>query len=276
MKRRLRLHAALGLVAGLLALPACTPMSNRSYVERHPEYRGIERVAVFVQRWPVYRQIQGQGEMQLEFISKSTPFLNAWSPADRLPPRAVDVADIDDALMGELLLEALRNKGHDPFLAEAMAPGRETPAGVMGRFLTVAPEIDAFLFCFYAPTLYFSRDDKAPADRGSRSYSLAEIIRTLNPRGDQVVWAGPRAGRAPPDSISHAFIDLSMTLFKAGDQQVLWTVSGSQVGGRLRGMVWNCPPEPTEEDYPVSAAQIRRLMVDNVRCRLRRLTPQAF
>ncbi len=251
-------------------------MSNRPYVERHPEYRGVNRVAVFIQRWPVYRQLQGQGGMQLEFISKGTPFLNAWQPADRLPPRAVDVQDIDDALMGELLLEALRNKGHKPFLAEVMSPVQETAADVMAKYLAAEPGIDGFLFCFYTPSLYFSQAAKTPPDHGKRSYSLTEIIRTLNPGGDQVVWAGPQAGRAPPDSISHAFIYLSMTMFKGADQQVLWSVSDSQVGGKLRGLVWDCPPEPTEEDYRVDAALIRRLMVNNVRCRLRRLVPEAF
>ena len=276
MTQRFMLLAALVFLAGTLATPACTPMSNRRYVERHPEYRGVKRVAVFLQRWPVYRQLEGQREMQLEFITKSTPFLNAWEPADRLSPRAVDLGDIDDALMGELILEALRNKGHDPFLAEFISPGRETVADIMAKYQVADPEVNGFLFCFYTPTLYFSRADKTPPDHGNRSCSLTEIIHTLNPGGDKVIWAGPRAGRAPPDSISHAYIYLSMTMFKAPGQGMLWTVSGSQVGGRLRGLVWECPPEPTEEDYWTDADLIHRLMVNNVRCRLRRLVPEAF
>jgi hypothetical protein len=276
IKRLVLSKITFSLLAGMLALPACTPMSNRPYVERHPEYRGVNRVAVFIQRWPVYHRLQGQGEMQLEFITKSTPFLNAWEPAGRLPPRAVDVQDIDDALMGELLLEVLRDKGHAPFIAEIMSPAPETAADIMAKYQAAAPDIDAFLFCFYAPTLYLSHTAKTPPDHGNRSYSLAEIIRTLNPGGDKVIWAGPRAGRAPADSFSHAFIYLSMTMFKAADHQVLWTVSGSQVGGKLRGLVWDCPPEPTEEDYRADADLMRRLMVNNVRCRLRRLVPEAF
>ncbi len=276
MKRWLLLRAALFLSAGLLVVPACTFLSNRPYVERHPEYRGVNRVAVFLQRWPVYRKLKGQGEMQLDFIKKSTPFLNAWEPAERIPPRAVDVQDIDDRLMGGLLLEALRYKGYDPFVAETMSPDQETVSEVMAKYQAFDRTVDGFLFCFYSPTLYFSSASKVPPDHGNRSYSLTEIIHALRPGGSGVVWAGPRAGRSPPDSISHAFVYLSMTMFKATDYQVLWTVSGSQVGGKLRVLVWECPPWPTEEDYWADATIIQRLMVKNVRCRLHRLIPDAF
>jgi hypothetical protein len=276
MIRRLAFFSLVSLFTGMLALTACTPMSNRSYVERHPEYRGVNRVAVLIQRWPCYRQLPGHGEMQLEFITKSTPFLNAWKPAERLPLRAVDVEDIDDAMMGALLLETLRDKGHTPFIAEVISPRQEMVADIMAKYLLVDPQIDAFLFCFYSPTLFFSHAARTPLDRGNRSYGLAEIIHALVPHGNKVIWAGPRAERAPSDSISHAFVYLSLTMFKAADRQVLWTVTDSQVGGKLRGLVWDCPPEPTEEDYWADAALIRRLMMNNVRCRLRRLVPQAF
>jgi hypothetical protein len=276
LTRRSVLLVALVTLAGLLALSACTPMSNQPYTARYPEYRGVSRVAVFLQRWPMHRRLKGQGEMQLEFITKTTPFYNAWEPADRLPPRAVDVQDIDDGLMGELLLEGLRNKGYKPFIAEMITPGPETVAQVMARYQTLDPDVDAFLFCFYAPTLYYSNPDKTPLERGNRSYYLTEIIHSLNPGGEGVMWAGPRAGRSRPDSISHAFVYLTITMFKAGDHQRLWTVSGSQVGGRPRPMVWDCPPEPTDSDYWADVTIIRRLLVNNVRCRLRRLIPEAF
>ena len=206
MKRRLVLIVLLFLSMGLSALPSCTPMSNRPYVERHPEYRGVNRVAVFLQRWPVWRQLKGRGEMQLEFIEKTTPFLNAWEPAERIPPRAVDVQDIDDRLMGELFIEALRYKGYDPIIAEMISSGRETVAEMMAKYQALDPNIDGFLFCFYAPSVYFSNPGKLPPDRDHRSFSLTEIIHTLRPGGAEVIWAGPRAGRSPPDSISHAFV----------------------------------------------------------------------
>jgi hypothetical protein len=276
MNRRRLIKTALFLLAGVLGLAACTPMSNRPYVERYPEYRGVNRVAVFLQRWPVNRTLRGQGEMQLEFITKNTPFLNALIPAERLPPRAVDVQDIDDRLMAAMLLEAFRNKGYDAFIAEMPSIRRETVAEVMARHRTLDPHVDAYLFCFYSPALFFSSAAKMPTDHRNRSFSLIEIIHALRPGEDRVIWAGSRAGSASPDSISHAFVYLSMTMFKADDRLVLWTMNDSQVAGRLRVMVWECPPDPVEEDYWADAVLIQRLMVNNVRCRLRRLIPDAF
>ncbi len=260
----------------LLTLAYCTPMSNRPYVKRHPEYQGIKRVAVFLQRWPCYQKLRGEGKTEPDFIQKTTPFLNAWEQTDRVHPRAVDVRDIDDALIGQLLLEAFRNKGYEPFVAEMTSPNQETVATIMARYRVFDPQVDAYLFCFYSPTLYFSKSDKVPADQHLRSYYLQEIVHTLNPGGNGVVWAGSRAGRAPSDSITHAFIYLSMTLFKATDHQVLWALSDSQVGGRLRVLVWECPPEPTEKDYWADVKIIKRLMVNNLRCRLRYLIPDSF
>jgi hypothetical protein len=57
MNRWFLLMPALFLLAWVLGLAACTPMSNRPYVERYPEYRGVNRVAVFLQRWPVNRTL---------------------------------------------------------------------------------------------------------------------------------------------------------------------------------------------------------------------------
>lgn len=276
MMRRLFLTAGLVTALSVLMLGSCTPMSNRPYVERHPEYRGIRRVAIFLQRWPVYCKFRGEGETEPGFIKTDTPFLNAWEPADRPNPRAVDVRDIDDGLMGQLLLEAFRNKGYEPFVAEMTFPAVETTAGIMAKYQVLDPRVDAFLFCFYSPTLYFSHPGKVPPGHHLRSFSLQEIVHSLNPKGDGVVWAGSRAGRARPDSISHAFVYLSMTLFRAADYRVLWTVADSQVGGRLRVLVWDCPPEPTDQDYWADIKTIRRLMVNNVRCRLRYLIPDAF
>jgi hypothetical protein len=271
-------HALIAVVLvslGAFIIPGCTPMSNRPFVEKYADYRGINRIAVFLERWPIYRQLQGHGEMQLDFITKDTLFFNAWEPADRIPPRAVDVKDIDDHLMAQLLLDALQSKGYEPFIAGMVSGGRESVAEIMAKYLVFDSQVDGFLFCFYSPTLYFSSPDKVPPEQ-QRSYSLTEIAQILNPRGGRVVWAGPQAVRSRPDSISHAFIYLSMTMFKALDNQVLWTVAGSQVGGRLRVTVWDCPPEFSEEDYRTDVTVIRRLMINNVRCRLRYMIPDAF
>ncbi|MBW1991244.1 MAG: hypothetical protein JRI59_03810 [Deltaproteobacteria bacterium] len=274
-KRRVLLAGVL-LSLGVLLWPGCTPMSNRLYVERHPEYRGINRVAIFLERWPIYRQLKRGGEMHEDFIDQNTPFLNAWERARRLPPRAVDVLDVDDRLMGELLLEAFRRKGYQPFIARLPSPGVETPATLMARYLVLDPGVDAFLFCFYSPTLYFASAEKVPSGRGWRSYTIKEIVRRLNPGGEGVIWAGPHARNAPPDSITHAFVYLSMSLFRARDNRLLWAVAGSQVRGRMRVLVWGCPPEPTQENYWADVTVIRRLMINNLRCRLRYLIPDSF
>jgi hypothetical protein len=276
MKRGLALIVVLLLSLGAFLVPGCSPMSNQRYVERHAEYRGVNRIAVFMQRWPIYRRLKGHGEMQLDFITKNTLFLNAWEAADRIPPRAVDVRDIDDHLMGQMLLEALRNKGYEPFIAEMVSGDQESVAEIMAKYLVLDPQVDGFLFCFYSPTLYFASPGKVPPEHQRRSYFLEEIAQIIHPWSGGVIWAGPQAMRSRPDSISHAFIYLSMTMFKALDNQVLWTIAGSQVGGRLRVMVWDCPPEFSEEDYWADVAVIRRLMINNVRCRLRYIIPDAF
>lgn len=276
MKRGHALIVVFLLLMGASLVSGCTPMSNKPYVEQHAEYQGVNRIAVFLQRWPVYHQLHGQSEMQLDFITTNTFFLNAWEPADRIPPRAVDVKDIDDRLMGQLLLEALRNKGHEPFIAEMVSGDRESVAEIMAKYLVFDPHVDGFLFCFYSPTLYFASPDKVPPEHQRRSYSLEEIAQILHPGGSGLIWAGPQAARSRPDSISHAFVYLSMTMFKAIDNQVLWTIAGSQVGGRIRVKVWDCPPEFTEEDYRTDVAVVRRLMINNVRCRLRYIIPDAF
>ncbi len=61
MRRRGWTNLIFYLMAGvLLLLPACTFLSNRNYIEQYPQYKGIKRVAVFIQRWPAYRQLPGQ------------------------------------------------------------------------------------------------------------------------------------------------------------------------------------------------------------------------
>jgi hypothetical protein len=260
-------------------IPSCANLSDRQYVQDNPQYRGIKRIVVFLQRWPAYLQLPGQSDLGEDFIKKNTHFLGPWEPAASLNPRALDIRDIDDTLMGEVLLEALTSKGYQPFLAEALPGPPAAPlsvAAIMAQYQVMDAGVDAFLFCFYAPTLYLSHPPAGPATPGTRSYSLLEAIDLVDAGSQGVTWAGPRAALAPKNSISHGFIYISMTVFKALDWHLLWEVAGSKAGGRTRPWIPQCPPGPTDRNYWADSGIIQTLMVNNLRCRLRHLIPNAF
>jgi hypothetical protein len=262
----------------VLILPCCTFLSNKDFVHRHYGYHGVKRVVIFLQRWPVYQQLPGQDDLGAGFIKKETRFLGPWLPAAKINPRAVDIKDIDDQLIGELLLEVLQKKGYEPFLAEFMpaAEGARTAAEMMAKYQAVNRELDAFLFCFYSPTLFVARPQDAPPEQGQRSYGLEEVMQILGSTSRGVVWAGPRAALVQQKAISHAFVYLSLGLFRALDWQPLWEVADSQVGGKIRPVVQECLPAPTDLDYWADARIIKRLMRENLRCRLRHIIPEAF
>ncbi|MFP3868500.1 MAG: hypothetical protein ACLFUU_10095 [Desulfobacteraceae bacterium] len=247
-------------------------------MERWSRYRHIQRVAVFVQRCPVYLEMPDKNRFGEDFIKEQTIFVGPWERADQINPRAVDIRDIDDAVVGQIIIQALKKKGYQPFLADFYAPGSQsmTVDGLMMRYRMVDPAVEAFLFCFYSPTLYFAAAQATPPDHGRRSYNLNEVIQVLNPGGSSVIWAGPRAGRAPDHAISHAFIYVSMTFFSARDWRPLWKVADSHVGGRLRVPLTRCLPAPTEKDYRADAGIIKRLICQNLACRLRHMIPDAF
>jgi len=275
-RRLVRLYLAL---AGLLLIAPCTFLSDRQYVQQNPHYRGVHRVVVFLQRWPGYLQLSAQSELGAGFIKKTTHFLGPWEPAGNLNPRALDVQDIDDTLMGEVVLEALKSKGYQPFLSQALPAAPAAPASVailMAQYQALDPGVDAFLFCFYAPTLFLSHPPASPQAVSNRAYSLQEIVQLLSPGRRGVTWAGPRAALAPENSLSHAFIYLSLTMFKALDWQTLWQVADSQAGGKVRPWIPLCPPGPTDQDYWADPGIIQALMVKNLKCRLRHLIPNAF
>jgi hypothetical protein len=268
----------LALIASLSIIWSCTFLSNKDYVQQHPDYAGITKVAIFLQKWPVYLQLPNQNNLGMEFIRKSTLFAGPWEPADRINPRAVDVQDIDDKLMAHLLRTVLTQKGYQPYVMGIIpsSPGPMTVAQIIAECQAVNPEMDAMLFCFYSPTAYFAKARATPPEHNRWSYGLQQIIHMLNPGGNNVTWAGPRSALAPANSISHAFIYVSLTMFRAWDWQPLWEVANSEVGGALRPRLSDCPPAPTDENYPADAAMILRLMCSNLTCRLNHLIPYAF
>ncbi len=266
------------VIAFLLLLSPCTCLSNRDYVLQNPGYRGISRVAIFIRRWPDYVRLPSQDNLGAAFIKTETRFYDPWEPARPIDPRAVCVADIGDEQMGELLVRALEKKGYAPFLAgvEPFPGSAGTVAELMARYQVMDDQVDAFLFCYYAPMLYVSDPKDAPPEHWQRPYSLSEVITLLQPGSPYVLWAGPRSALAPKRSINHAFIYLSMTMFKAWNWRVLWEVADSQLGGRRRVALTQCPPGPTDENYRASAPIIQRVMSRNLECRLHHMLPEAF
>lgn len=214
----------------------------------------------------------------MEFIRKSTWFTGPWEPAGHINPRAVDIQDIDDQVVGDILIQALKEKGYQPFMLGVL-PSSDRPITVeeiMAKCQAINPEIDAMLFCFYSPTIFVSEARAIPQEHQQRSYGLQELIDTLQPGRGWLIWAGPRAAQAPPASISHAFIYVSLAMFKTLDWRPLWEVADSEVGGLLRPRISSCPPGPTDKNYWADAAMIQRLMGSNLTCRLNHLIPDPF
>jgi hypothetical protein len=262
----------------VLLLPACTFLSDREYVANFPQNRGINRLAVFLQRWPVNRQRSGISNLGDDFIKKNTIWDGPWIRAAQINPRAVDISDFDDCEIGKILIKALERQGYAPFLADYQSlSDRPTPVEeIMAKYQVMDPGVDAFIFCFYAPTLFFSDAQLTPKDHRERPFSLQEVVEVLAPGRNRILWGGPLASQAPSNSISHAFIYLSMTLLRARDWQPLWMLADARVGGGFRVDLPMCLPAPTDQTYPTDAAMIYRLMRDNLNCRLRHIIPMAF
>ncbi len=279
------LNISCGLkVQGLLAiltislLPSCAFLSNRDYIQQHPELRGVRRIAIFLQRWPVYLQKRAQSGLGEDFIKTKTDFYGAWQPAAQIDPRAVDIRNIDDDLMGEILIQAFESKGTQVFLVDLKPLNAEslTVEALMAQYQVINPAVDAFLFCYYSPTLFVSRDQNLPQDHVRKSYSLREIMQLLSPGSDALIWVGNRHPHSPPHSMSHAFIYLSMTMFKRLNGQTLMAVADSQSTGKVRPWSPRCPPGPTDLDYQADARIIQDLMIANLKCRLHHQLPDAF
>ena len=153
-----------------LPLSSCTFLSNQTYIQQYPQYRGIKRVAIFVQRWPAYLQLPNQNDPGADFIKKSTLFTGPWQPAGLINPRAVDVQDINDDMAAALLIQVLTEKGYQPFLSGVLPlqPGPITVEEIMAKCEAINRGVDAILFCFYSPTVYFAEAAGYP-ERSSKA-----------------------------------------------------------------------------------------------------------
>ena len=270
------IRCSVAILLGFL-LSSCTFLSNRDDIRKYAPFQGVQRIAVFLQHWPVYLQKPGRNDLGEDFIKTQTTFFGPWEPAGQVNPRAVDIQDIDNCLMGEILVRILESKGYQVFLIDLPWAGESvTVEMLMARYQAINPPVEAFLFCYYAPTLYVSHAPEAPKDHTTRSYSLREIASSLSPGTDSVVWVGRRGRNSPAHSISHAFIYLSFTIFKASNWHTLMTAADSQVGGEVRPWIPRCLPAPTDKNYWANPGVIRDLMIDNVKCRVRHEIPYAF
>jgi hypothetical protein len=258
-------------------LSSCAWFSNRYYIEKYGPFQGVRRIAVFLQHWPVYLQKPGRNDLGENFIKTQSIFLGPWEPAAQVNPRAIDLLDIDNCLMGDILVKILESKGYQVFLVDMPFEGESaTVSLLMAQFQAINPPVDAFLFCYYAPTLFVSHAQEAPKDHASRSYSLHEIVSRLSPGTDSVIWVGDRNRNSPTNSMSHAYIYWSMAIFKARDWRTLMAEADSQVGGPVRPWIPRCPPAPTDKNYVANPGIIQNLMVDNLKCRLNHQIPYAF
>jgi hypothetical protein len=210
-------------------LPSCTSLSNRNYLQKFAPFQGIHRVAVFLQHWPVYLQKPGRNNLGEDFIKPKTIFFGPWQPAAQINPRGVDIQDIDDCLMGEILVNMLESKGYQVFLVEMPLGADSATVGMlMAQYQAINPPVEAFLFCYYAPTLFFSKASATPKDHTRRSYSLPEVVEMHRPGTDSIIWVGKRRPNSPIGSMSHAFIYLSMAIFKTANWQTLMAEADSQ------------------------------------------------
>ncbi len=265
------------LSVSVTLVAACVMLSNRQLTVDLAAAQGVVRVGVVLQRWPHFLAKEGQNSLGEDFISPETVFRGPWQRAQPVNPLAMDVAEVTDAEVAQILELALRKRGYEPLLVSAL-PEETAPRTVqelLARHIEVHPELDGFLFCYYAPTLFVASPELLPPGARQRSVSLWELASKAGRRGN-LIWSGKRLTQAPPHTMVHAFIYVSLTLFKARTQQPLWLTADSRVGGPIRPAIAECLPAPTEKDYRTDPAMIRRIMFNNLRCRLWHLLPDAL
>lgn len=260
-----------------ICLSACVFMGNRVLRQDLASARGIVRVGIVLQRWPHFLAQPHQNSLGSDFIRGQTPFFGPWQLSQNPNPYAMDVADVTDADVARTLEEALRARGYEAHLI-SLPLDPETGTTVqefLEKYGSPEQDVDGWLFCYYAPTLYVTDKQFLPSGAQKRSIRLAELTQVMGREGN-LSWAGKRRSQASAQTISHAFIYLSMSLFNSRDGQPVWMVADSRVGGRIRPSVIECPPGPTDRDYPADAAMVQRIMLSNLRCRLWHLLPDAL
>ena len=130
----------------------------------------MQQIAVFIQHWPVYLQKPGQNYLGEDFIKSDTILDGSWEQAAQIPPRAIDFQDLDTGLMSGVVAGILEQKGYQVFLANPPLAGKnETIASLMVQDQQNHSPVDAFIFCYFAPTLFISHAQEVPEDHTRRS-----------------------------------------------------------------------------------------------------------
>ena len=104
-------------------LPACVKLSNRDDLKKYAPFQGVQRIAVFLQHWPVYLQKPDRNDLGEDFIRPQTIFLGPWQRAAQLNPRAVDIQDLDPDLMGDIVIRTSGEEGLSGFSGDPACGG---------------------------------------------------------------------------------------------------------------------------------------------------------
>ncbi len=277
LRERLRHWLSLVLCSLVVSqAAACVMLSNRQLTHDLAASRGVVRVGVVLQHWPHFLAKEGRNSLGEDFIDLQTRFAGPWQPAQPVHPLAMDMAEVTADDVGQVFLVAMRKRGYEPVLLSL--PPAATPPRVedlLRRYEESYPELDGFLFGYYAPTLFVASAELLPPGAGQQSVRLAALASKAGRRGN-LIWSGKHLTQAPPHTMVHAFIYTSLTLFKAKTHESLWLTADSRVGGPIRPAIAECLPAPTEKDYRTDPAMIRRIVLNNLRCRLWHLLPDAW
>jgi hypothetical protein len=271
------------LISGLIILLAgnllagCVNLSNREDAKKYAPFLGVQKIAVFIVHWPVFLQKPNSNNLGEDFITSETTFYGPWQKAAQVPARALDVQDVDTTLMSGIVARILEQKGYQVVLANPpLTGGNKTVERLMAQYQQNHTPVDAFMFCYFAPTLFVSHSQEVLQEHTKISYSLDEIVSSLSSGDNSILWVGQRHQDSPGNSMSHAFIYWGMTIFAAATGQPILLQADSRLGGPVRPWIPMCLPAPTKLDYPASPQIIKNLMIDNLKCRLKHEIPFAF
>jgi hypothetical protein len=84
--------------------------------------------------------------------------------------------------MGAMLVRVLERKGYQVFLIEMPFAGETVSVEMlMAQYQAINPPVDAFLFCYYAPTLFLSQAQQPSGIMGN-----SHSVQRLRPSQDSI------------------------------------------------------------------------------------------